>query len=195
MIKKLALLVTAIAVMAAFVAPLAHAEKPVPILMGGKQLTKNEKATLSGTASFTGSLGGVSCAVTSEVEFGPGSTGTVLNFKVPNPAGCTLSGGLKLVCTSLTSATFNTPFVIHGTELASGKRVLTITEVKFSNVFAGGGLCPGTLSVGPGTITATPNSETSISSVALSGTLPSGSGNLTVSGTLNVAPAGTYALR
>ena len=73
--------------------------------------------------------------------------------------------------------------------------MLTITAVEFTNTFSGGGICPATLSVGPGIITATPNSETSISSVTLSGTLPSGSGNLTVSGTLNVTPAGTYALR
>jgi ABC-type amino acid transport substrate-binding protein len=157
---------------------------------GGVAITANKTIAFSGSATFTSSLGGISCSEgTASATIEPGTTGKITAFSADNAnTKCTTSGLLascKVKANGVTAE--GLPWIIHDIGTA-----ITITGVKITTDLEGCSL--GSVIIGPGTVTATPDNTAKVSKLVLSGTLPSSLGaNVTVGGTLLATPA-TYGL-
>ena len=149
-----------------------------------------------GPASFTSTIGGVSCTEsTSEGSAEPGTTGTILAFAA---AGCTTSGGLA-GCTVTTVKADTLPWTVHIKETKD----VEITGVNITNTFHGA-FCPYHEITLFGNVTATPHNSHAIDTI----TLGNGAGGLeafnsttgatiapiTAAGTQTVTPANTYGI-
>lgn len=185
MMKRVALLaVSAIAAIAFAVPAVASAQE---WLHNGSPLTENETVEFTGHAAFTG---GVTCdPVVAHVILKPGNMGTVTSF---GPEGnvtevCKTTGTLAaLGCTIHTVTPENLPWTVD-----VNATNFTITGVKIKNGFSN---CVFPTVTIQGDVTATPDNASSISSVALSGTLNSELGEVGVEGSLGASPAGTYGI-
>jgi hypothetical protein len=158
----------------------------------GVPLTKNAVVTFSGTASFSNFLGGISCSnVHASVTLEPGTTGKVTSFEPTNPnTTCTTSGVLASCKVKVGGTTTEgLPWVVH-----TNTSTISITNVKITTHLEG----PCGISkteIGPGTVTATPDSKTGVKKITLSGSLPSSTGlPVTIGGSLNASPSGTYGI-
>lgn len=197
MIKKTLLLaVAAVAAMALAVPALAsaswtHEHEPI---------TSQKTVTFAGNAQFVAAgLGaGFNCTNThADVDLLPGETGEITSFEATeaeskcDPVGLFSTLGCKI--SSVTSE--NLPWVVH----IINEEKLLITNVKITNHLVPG-LCTSIIGtqtiVLEGNVTATPDDPDEVHSVELSGELTSSLGeNVTVSGTLNASPSGTYGIR
>jgi hypothetical protein len=188
MFKRMMLLATmALAVMAAA----APASALANWNDGGVAITANKTIGFAGSATFTSSLGGISCSEgTASATIEPGTTGAITAFSADNAnTKCTTSGLLascKVKANGVTAE--GLPWIIHDTGTD-----ITITGVKITTDLEGS--CGvSSVTIGPGTVTGTPDNPAKVSKVVLSGTLPSSLGvNVTVGGTLFATPA-TYGL-
>jgi hypothetical protein len=159
----------------------------------GVELTENRSIPLSGSWSFSGSLGGVSCStVAAEIELEAGSTGKKKKFS-PTLSSCKTTGGLA-GCSISSLATENLPWGIH--------RFIprTFTRMKF-RISLVGFLCPATITLTDSETTMasyTPDSESATTKITLGGELEASvGGNVKIGGEFtptNASDSGTYGL-
>jgi hypothetical protein len=196
MLKKIMLLMTAVAAMFAIGAQAASAEwyDKGTALVGGE----NPTLEITGTVAFTSTGGGVHCNTgTATLQATGGTTdGHVLAFGVEETSKCEVSGGLVFLTggtTTLKSVTLTgTP-----TGVNNGGNTIDVSNVTLHNEFNNGfKLTLSSIAGQP--LVSTPNNTTSVSSATLSGELNStlSAGKVKVAGSLNVlAPnVGTYGL-
>jgi hypothetical protein len=202
MTKKIGLL-AALAVMAtAFAVPAAASANWKD---KGVNLTESRTIPGSGKASFTGSLGGVSCGtITGKITLNPGTTGTIDEFE-PVLSTCVGTGGLS-GCTVTGITVKNLPWAIHDIN-AEYVTVGTPSEpkdgmVEITNTFSGF-FCPASITIfeneaGTKMPKLTPDSTTAIKKFTLSGELEATVGGaVTISGEFspsNASDSGTYGL-
>lgn len=154
----------------------------------GVDITGEVTIPLEGGFSYSG---GTSCpGLASSLTLQPGSTGSVTEYAIEEPAECEVTGTLKsLGCTALGSLTAESlPWTAHNTSSH-----IRITETKTLFHYTGGAFCPKTVTV-EGEMTATPDDAEAIKVLTLGGTLSSSLGtNLTVGGTLEPTNGGDVA--
>lgn len=146
---------------------------------------------ISGGLKLTGSIGTLDCQASGSASLSGNSGSGQLTELTISPASCTL-GGLLKPCTETKSITANSlPWSINAAGTAAAPTI-AINGVSITyTLFCGGETLPLKFT---GKLTATPNKATAISSLSLSGTLSSASGNVSASGTQAVSPAGTYGI-
>jgi hypothetical protein len=162
----------------------------------GVPLVKPVNVGFTGLVNFNSVLGGISCPNGfANVTLEPGTTGKVTAFGVNSPIPTCTTSGVLANCKVKEGGTTSEglPWVVH-----TNTATISITTVKMTIHLenADGEPCmPSSLTIGPGTVTATPDNKNSVSKVTLSGTLPSSLGfNVTVGGSLNAIPSGTYGI-
>jgi hypothetical protein len=152
--------------------------------------------SFSGTASFVGELGGVSCSEsTATAEATVGTKAHVKSFGADNPTTkCKASGGLAF-CTVQTVEATGLPWEAH-----TNTSAITVTTVHIDNTFSGA-FCPYHIITLYGDVAVTPDNPHKAKTGTISGTLKAYNGtsnafiqNVTASGTLNVTPSETYGI-
>jgi hypothetical protein len=165
----------------------------------GVALTEMRTIPGSGKASFTGSLGGVSCGtITGEITLEPGSTGTIPKFS-PTLSSCVGTGGLS-GCTVTGITVKNLPWGLHDEATYGTAGGLGGGKVEITNTFSGF-FCPSSITIfeeGAKMPKLTPDSTTAIKKFTLSGELEATVGGaVTISGEFspsNASDSGTYGL-
>lgn len=191
MLKKALLLAAVVSALLAVPAMASAAEWTE----GGAPITATKTVKFTGPVSFeSGEAGGISCT-TAHVELilHPGDVGTVKKFE---PTGCTTHGPLKEVfgceVESVTStATEATPW--GATATLSG---VPITGIGITNHMNAACLLGPEIVVESATepVVATPDSNSAIHSVTLSGEVETNVGPSVAGGTLAAEPSGVYGI-
>jgi hypothetical protein len=191
--KKLIMLATAVAAVAAFALP--ASASAAEWHMEGNPVVGNPKIGASGTFGFAG---GYDCTMHMEIELTGGTdVGHITKFEVTTST-CVIKETLKAIgCTALSADTFTSGTVTDtGTDIEINNFALHLT-------FTGGSLCAGGISLTLSSIAGSPvtaevdnvNAITKITKV--SGNLHNSftGGNSAISGSNTpVTPAGTYGL-
>ncbi len=167
MFRKITVLAMAVGIVTAFALPAAasaewkHTATPIQ---------QNVTIPFTGNAAFQSQLGGVTCQVTSEVQFKAFQTkGTVQTFKVhptDETTNCTGHGLLAPCQIHNVSPQTGFQWVIHTT----GTNI-QITNGTLTSQLTGGFCGVKKIQITPGNVTASPNQPTNVTSIALSGTL------------------------
>jgi hypothetical protein len=157
--------------------------------------------SLSGTLSMNNSsVGNVQCPVTAVASLNPHSNSGQLSEFTATPAGCKLTGALKEACTGVESMSIPGSMPSVTATEAGGKTTIASGEFGLMLKLTGGSECITTW-LYAGSLVATPNNATAISSVSLSGSFTTYAyyagalhsfGKASPSGTLNASPAGKY---
>lgn len=205
MLKKMMLMATMVAAVAAFVAPTASAAFEASN-WGDKGSELKSTGTITGTGvlkfNATSGLGGVQCHVHVHITLNASSsTGTVTRFEVSS---CEAFGFLKTVCNNPTAVT-PTPtggvnWVVHAQKEGTARRVLitgATIDNKFGNKTAS---CPaeeinveGPNATSP--LVATLDNNTAANSLVLGGEVNTGVGAAKAEGTLTATEGGgTYGI-
>jgi hypothetical protein len=192
MFKKMMLLAVAAMAVVAVVAPAAASanwtDSGVPLASG-----ENPHILLEGPWKYESEFGLVSCTeATATVQLTGGTIDAhIKSFTVDNPQGCTVGGLLAALCGthSLTAANLTQ----EGTATVAGG-TLEWSEVSLITEF---GSCAAILltDAEEGSLTATPNNKSAISSLMVSGELEDNAGGVqSYSSTLKVTPQGRYGI-
>lgn len=178
MLKKLTLLVMAVAALVAFAVP--ASASAAEWKFEGKPLAEEVEVELSGGGAFSTAAAGAHGNLSAVVVLGPGSTGTVTSLTV---SGCTGTGALNNVPCHGTA--LNVPWTLH----CNSNHTVTITGVELTNTYTGTSVH----TILTGNVVVTPTSTGSLDHVTLSGSgtvVDPGSSPATVSGTLEAATPG-----
>jgi hypothetical protein len=163
----------------------------------GSPLASESSVGLSGSLNVEGELGGVACSANGTMALEPGYAAAELTALTLS--NCTTSGLIKMLgCSGATAVANDLPWASWA-KTVNGKRVINISSVDLSYELSGNAMCENEISPlldsVTGSLTATPDSSSSIGSLALSGNLVNGEGEwLAASGTLNASPAKTYGI-
>lgn len=159
----------------------------------GSSMTKEGSLSFSGPFNVTGLTGSIKCQSSGSIALTPGESGQVNSFTV-TPGSCTL-GGLLGACKEVKSITANS---LPWSATASGTAASPTISIKGFNLTynVAGGECGTNQPVTyTGSLTATPDKGSAISTLSFSGTLKDSLGNgATPSGTVNASPAGKYGI-
>lgn len=152
----------------------------------GKQLAESSSVGVEGAFNTTSSYGGANCSLSASGTLTPTASGSLTKFTLSS---CTLTGGLKSLCTGVASVSTGTMSV------QTNGNTITIPDFAATYNMQGSAFCPKTV-VAEGAVTLTPANKAAISSVTLSGTLfsPSLGVKMSVSGTPSLTPAGQYGI-
>ena len=194
--KKLMLLVTALAACAALAIPATASAWT----MEGLELTETGNVQGEGSASFTGGTVCSNGAMAHMTLQASGMGASVTEFGVTSPeANCEVTETLRsLGCTKLTSTeSLNLPWSAQ--ENTVTKKIEVTGNVKIVNHYAGGGLCPGTVTLThePGEeILLTPDNVNEAHELTLSGTIHTSLGTKsTIGGVIRATEnSGTYGI-
>lgn len=185
MMKKMMLLASAVAAIAAFAIP-ASASAAHFTDQGSPIPAAGIPETLTGTAEFKNANGGIHCETVHAVLHVTTNSAEVKEFL---PTGCKTTGNLAAVCTVGTPLATQLPWVVDVTSTTS----LNITGVDIDNPMTGIN-CPfaatGLTASGNG-VTGSVTTEGVLGTVTLGGTLETAAGTVNVSGSLVPANPGT----
>jgi len=207
MFKKIMLMATMVAAVAAFVAPTAQATFANSNWAMGAGALTGMNGTIEGTGQLkfnaTSGLGGVECHVVIHANLtGSSSTGGIDKF---TPSNCMTFGFLATVCGTNVNVTptFANPEVgwqVHAQKTEGTRRIL-ITEATIDNTFPEkSSNCPAhTINVeGPDAtnpVFATPNTPTNATSLILGGEVKTGVGVSKAEGTITLTSgSATYGI-
>jgi len=193
MLKKMMLLATMVAAVAAFVAPTASAAfEASKWSMGGTEL--KEAGTIEGTGQLkfnsTSGLGGIECHVIMHgTTTASSGTGVIDGFITSN---CMNFGFLATVCGTNATPTSTLNWTVHAQKEGATKRIL-ITAPKIDNTFPEKGAnCPNggviniTGSNAANPVFATPNSTTAATQLTLGGEVETSIGASKAEGTITL---------
>jgi len=194
MLKKMLLLVSAVAALAA----LSPAVASATWFMEGKAITKNESLQVKGSAAFEGETGGIKCNMVAEGSLTAGTTTGTTQFAVDGTptAACVTQGLLALAgCKVETVQITGLPWTVHKTST----QTIDVTTGAIHNTLVkstGAACTPHTITLDAGTVSlhVLEAEMNAISKGTLSGTLQSSIGEVEVEGSGNVTPAGTFGL-
>jgi hypothetical protein len=165
------------------------------------QPPSSPQETFTGTAQFQGLVGKVHCAdIETQVQLLDGtSEGIVTSFTSLNPAACHVSGALGTSCGTNSLAKVELTKAATATIVTSpaGTDAITIEDLQIFYEFKSGGkLCMTTETSSDPTrdVRATPDDPQTLSTLTLSGTLATASGNVSISGTLHAEEPKTFGI-
>jgi hypothetical protein len=177
MLKKMTVLAMAVGVVAALALP---ATASATWKQGHETpLAANETINFTGNAAFTSSLGGVTCQVTSETQFIAGQTsGEVETFDVhpqDETTNCKGTGGLSPCQVHDVTPQTGLNWGFHTTQTAgppvTQHNTVQITTQSLQSTLTGAFCLVKHINLTPGSVTATPNQPTTVTSLTLSGGL------------------------
>jgi hypothetical protein len=146
-------------------------------------ITYNHLVTVAGSIGWSGAEGSTSCPFTGLVSLEPGSSGTLSSLSW-DLSKCSVGGTIAAACGSkVSSVTTSSPWTL--TDEGTSIKVSGVS-ITFTYLSCGRG--------GAGTLTATPDNTSAISSTTLTGTLAEGPVKRAWSGSMNWTPAGVYGL-
>lgn len=198
MFKKLALLATAVAALAALAPAAANAEVPSARNWEHNTLTliAQKEITTHGVIGFGGGAGGLTCPTTGTGVLKPGSTGTITSFGASPTNGCTYTGGLDALCGEVTQhESTKLPWVTHAGKFANGSYGFTVTNIEV-HVKGSGAFCPNVTITGEIKIRVDNPHKSSVLHIESGTNLhsPTTGGSVSVHGTVVMTPAETYGI-
>jgi len=167
--------------------------------MGEAPITKNETAEIKGQMFYESEMGGINCKTTTTATLQAGTTTGSTQFAVDGSptSACTTQGLLALAgCTMETAQITELPWTIH--KVSTQTLATTSGPIHTTAVTHQGGKCSylGSVTLLSGTLTfhISEAEMSSISKLALQGTLNSSVGEFEFAGSSSVTPAGTFGL-